>query len=46
VLHQWIDGSFVSGYNPWPEWVDDMRIDQSAGMDWETLKDHMRGTMK
>ena len=46
VLHQWIDGSFVSGYNPWPEWVDEQRIDKSAGMDWETLKGKMRGTMK
>jgi 3',5'-cyclic AMP phosphodiesterase CpdA len=46
MLHQWLDGSFVSGYNPWPEWVDRNRIDKSARMDWETLKEKMRGTMK
>jgi 3',5'-cyclic AMP phosphodiesterase CpdA len=46
MLHHWLDGAFISGYNPWPAWVDEKRIDKSAGMDWEVLKDHMRGTMK
>ncbi len=46
VLHPWLDGAFVRGYSPWPQWADENRIDKSAGMDWETLKDHMRGTMK
>ena len=46
MLHQWLDGSFVSGYNPWPEWVDKNRIDKSAGLDWDVLKDKMRGTLK
>ena len=46
MLHHWLDGSFVSGYNPWPDWVDECRIDKSAGLDWEILKDNMRGAMK
>jgi Icc protein len=46
VLHQWLDGSFVSGYNPWPAWVEERRIDKSSGVDWQTLKDYMRGAMK
>lgn len=46
VLHQWLDGSFLSGDNPWPAWVEEERIDKSAGVDWEVLKDHMRGSAK
>jgi 3',5'-cyclic AMP phosphodiesterase CpdA len=46
VLHQWLDGDFVSGYYPWPDGVDAERIDKSSNMDWEDLKDRMRGAMK
>lgn len=46
VLHQWVDGDIVSGYYPWPDGVDAERIDKSSNMDWEDLKDRMRGPMK
>jgi 3',5'-cyclic AMP phosphodiesterase CpdA len=46
VLHQWLDGDIVSGYYPWPDGVDAERIDKSSNMEWEELKDRMRGAMK
>lgn len=46
VLHHWIDGELVSGYYPWPDGVDAERIDKSSNMDWEVLKDRMRGSLK
>ena len=46
MLHHWIDGELVSGYYPWPADVDAERIDRSAGMSWDALKDRMRGAMK
>ena len=46
VLHQWLDGDIVSGYYPWPDGVDAERIDKSSNMDWDELKDRMRGAMK
>ena len=46
VLHQWLDGDIVSGYYPWPDGVDAQRIDKSSNMDWDELKDRMRGAMK
>lgn len=46
MLHQWLDGGFVSGYNPWPAWVEERRIDKTSRLDWDELKDYMRGTMK
>lgn len=46
VLHHWLDGDIVSGYYPWPDGVDAERIDKSSNMEWEDLKDHMRGAMK
>ena len=46
VLHHWIDGDVVSGYYPWPAGVDARRIDRSANMPWDELKDRMRGAMK
>jgi Icc protein len=46
MLHHWLDGDIVSGYYPWPDGVDAERIDKSSNMDWEDLKDHMRGAMK
>jgi 3',5'-cyclic AMP phosphodiesterase CpdA len=44
VLHHFLDGEFLSGCNPWPEGVDDHRIDQDAGVEWEALKRLMRGS--
>jgi 3',5'-cyclic AMP phosphodiesterase CpdA len=46
MLHSWLDGHLVSGYYPWPDGVDAERIDKSSNMDWEELKDRMRGAMK
>jgi hypothetical protein len=46
MLHHWIGGDIISGYYPWPDGVDAERIDRSANMDWEDLKEHMRGAMK
>jgi 3',5'-cyclic AMP phosphodiesterase CpdA len=46
MLHSWLDGDLVSGYYPWPDGVDAERIDKSSNMDWEELKDRMRGAMK
>jgi len=45
MLHQWLDGDIVSGYYPWPDGVDAERIDKSSNMDWEDLKNQMRGAM-
>ena len=44
TLHQFIDGNFLSGSNPWPENVDDLRIDKESGQSWESLKQSMMGT--
>jgi len=46
VLHQWVSTGFVSGSHPWPSWVEDKRIDRESGLDWEVLKQRMRGSMK
>ena len=46
VLHHWIEDDIVSGYYPWPAGVDAGRIDRSANMPWDELKDRMRGAMK
>ena len=46
MLHSWLDGDLVSGYYPWPDGVDAERIDKSSNMDWEDLKNRMRGAMK
>jgi 3',5'-cyclic AMP phosphodiesterase CpdA len=48
VMHQWMGAGqgFVSGAVPWPEWAKDRRIDLESGLDWETLKDNMRGSMR
>jgi len=45
VLHQWLSGGFVSGTAPWPEWVNERRIDHESGLEWDVLKDRMRGSM-
>ncbi|MBT8050963.1 MAG: metallophosphoesterase [Gammaproteobacteria bacterium] len=46
MLHHWMDGDLVSGYYAWPADVDAERIDRSANMPWQDLKDRMRGAMK
>jgi Icc protein len=46
VLHHWVGDGFVSGSCPWPSWVEETRIDKESGLDWEVLKDHMRGKMR
>jgi 3',5'-cyclic AMP phosphodiesterase CpdA len=48
VLHHWMGSSngFVSGGAPWPIWAAERRIDLESGVDWETLKDRMRGAMR
>jgi 3',5'-cyclic AMP phosphodiesterase CpdA len=45
VLHHWLGGDIVSGYYPWPQGVDAERIDKSANMDWQVMKERMRGYM-
>jgi len=47
VMHQWMGAGngFVSGAVPWPDWAHDRRIDLESGLDWEVLKDKMRGSM-
>lgn len=45
VLHHFLDGDIVSGYYAWPGGVDAERIDITSNMDWEELKEHMRGSM-
>jgi 3',5'-cyclic AMP phosphodiesterase CpdA len=44
VLHQLIDGDFLSGSYPWPENVDVGRIDISSGVSWAKLKAVMMGS--
>ena len=46
VLHHWMGDGFVSGSDPWPEWVEQKRIDQESGFDWDVLKERMRGAMR
>jgi 3',5'-cyclic AMP phosphodiesterase CpdA len=48
VLHHWMGPGhgFVSGAVPWPDWAKDRRIDLESGLDWEFLKDKMRGSLR
>ena len=46
LLHHWMGDGFVSGSDPWPEWVEEKRIDQESGFNWDTLKERMRGAMR
>ena len=46
VLHQWMGEGFVSGTTPWPAWVGEKRIDRESGLNWDDLKDRMRGSMR
>lgn len=44
TLHHFIDGEFLSGSQPWPENVEDQRIDRKSGLSWEKLKKAMMGS--
>lgn len=44
VLHQFIDGEFLSGSNAWPPNLENERIDKKSGRSWEDLKQSMRGS--
>jgi glyoxylase-like metal-dependent hydrolase (beta-lactamase superfamily II) len=44
VLHELIDGSFLSGGYPWPADVEENRIDSSSGKTWSELKALMMGS--
>ena len=44
TLHHFIDGEFLSGSQPWPDNVEDQRIDRTSGLSWEKLKKAMMGS--
>jgi 3',5'-cyclic AMP phosphodiesterase CpdA len=44
VLHQFIDGEFLSGSYPWPAHVEEERIDRKSGLSWNDLKAQMCGS--
>jgi len=44
TLHQFINGDFVSGSNPWPTNSENIRIDKKSGRSWEDLKKSMMGS--
>ncbi len=44
VLHQFINGDFISGSYPWPANVEEERIDKKSGYSWEELKAFMMGS--
>lgn len=44
VLHQYIDGDFLSGSYAWPADVEQGRIDKTSGLCWSDLKKLMRGS--
>jgi len=44
ILHQFIDGDFLSGSYPWPANVEDRRIDKDPGVSWAGLKKSMLGS--
>jgi 3',5'-cyclic AMP phosphodiesterase CpdA len=44
TLHHFIDGEFLSGSQPWPDNVEDQRIDRKSGISWEKLKEKMMGS--
>lgn len=46
MLHHFLEGDIISGYYSWPDGVDAERIDRSSKMNWEELKERMRGSMK
>ena len=44
VLHELINGDFLSGGYPWAADVEEKRIDKSSGKSWATLKAYMMGS--
>ena len=44
TLHHFIDGNFLSGSQPWPANVEDIRIDTESGVSWDKLKQSMMGS--
>lgn len=44
TLHHFIDGDFLSGSHPWPDNVDEQRIDRNSGLSWEQMKKLMMGS--
>ncbi len=46
TLHHFIDGEFLSGSHPWPEDVEDGRIDRKSGLTWAEMKKSMMGTRR
>jgi len=44
TLHHFINGEFLSGSNPWPANVEDIRIDKESGRSWDELKQSMMGS--
>lgn len=44
VLHQFIDGDFLSGSYAWPANVEEVRIDRTSGLSWDKLKESMKGS--
>lgn len=44
TLHHFIDGDFLSGSHPWPEHVDQQRIDKTSGVSWDEMKKSMMGS--
>ena len=44
TLHHFIEGDFLSGSHPWPDNVDDQRIDRNSDLSWEQMKKLMMGS--
>lgn len=44
TMHHFIDGDFLSGSHPWPDNVNDQRIDRISGRSWEQMKKLMMGS--
>ena len=44
VLHQFINGEFLSGSYPWAADVAEARIDKKSGLSWSKLKTSMMGS--
>lgn len=44
TLHHFIGDRFLSGSNPWPADVEELRIDKTSGLSWEELKKSMTGS--
>lgn len=44
VLHQFINGDFLSGSYTWPVGVEEERIDKTSGISWNEIKKSMKGS--